>query len=494
MPAGQEVWLDIAKKFNENGLTPKLWIGDSRYDSFAKSEFPECEILNFSQTHKSICLKVHSFDLDTEILFSQDFFRLKDQVYKFMDRQDDLGIYTRLDREAFFYHLFCYLYNKINNNNISLAIVAEGPHSPASMIIYGICKILNIRTYHLAQNSLVPLAHIATDLYGSKLTNLDKLNNYNYKEHLSLIEHYIDSIKEEIPTPLYMQIQSDNNRVNIKKDLKKYLLLPAYRSLLYSYNDFSKKTGADYSIYKTDFYKSNRPSLLHDIKIAKKKASLKAEYSKISVSPDFKQDYVFVPLHYEPERTSNPDGGHFYNVYDMLVALRSYVPEEIKIILKEHPSQFTKDLHGHRGRSSLFYKSILSLPNVEFANIDTSSSILIRNSIFVATQTGTAALEAAITGKKSLIFGTPWFLGTPNLYEYNSIPFFELIKKEVASRLQVKEYILNYATKYTLPVCVNPSGYEYYKKKYPDKIENLLDNTEFAQDFISIIKNDFQNR
>lgn len=104
------------------------------------------------------------------------------------------------------------------------------------------------------------------------------------------------------------------------------------------------------------------------------------------------------------------------------------------------------------------------------------------------------SLEAAIIGKKSLIFGTPWFLGTPNLYEYNRISFDNLIKKEVASKSKVKEYILNYIAKYTLPVCVNPSGYEYYKKKYPNKIESLLDNSKFAQDFISIIKSDFQNQ
>lgn len=494
IPAGQEVWLHIAKEFKKNSLEPKLWIGDSRYDSFAKEEFPECEVLDFSQIHKSITLKNHGFNLDTEIVLSKEFFRLKDQVYKFMDRQDDLGVYNRLDREAFFYHLFCYLYNKINSSNISLAIVAEGPHSPASMLIYGICRILNIRTYHLAQNSLVPLAHIATDLYGNKLSNRNKLTGYNYQKHIDLIEDYIESIKEEIPTPLYMQIQEKNNRLDIKKDLKKYLLRPAYYSLLYSYDNLIKRKRVDYSVYKANFYKSNRPSSLHELKIAKKKIALKFEYSKISVKPNLQKDYVFVPLHYEPERTSNPDGGLFYNVYDMLVFLRSYIPEGIKIILKEHPSQFTKDLHGHRGRSSLFYTSIASLPNVEFANLDIPSSTLIRNSMFIATQTGTASLEAAIIGKKSLIFGTPWFLGTPNLYEYNRISFDNLIKKEVASKSKVKEYILNYIAKYTLPVCVNPSGYEYYKKKYPNKIESLLDNSKFAQDFISIIKSDFQNQ
>lgn len=494
MPAGQDVWIDIAKNFKKNDLSPKLWFGDPRHNSFAKQEFPECEVLDFSKLHKEIGLKSSEIDINPDVLFSNEFLTLKDQVYKIMDRQDDLGIYGRLNREAFFYYLFTYFFNKINKSNISLAIAGEGPHSPISMIIYGICKILRISTYHLAQNSLIPVAHIAKDFYGTKLNNNKKLESYNKDLYLKLVADYVDSINEKIPTPLYMQIQNANNRLHLFKDIKKYILSPAYRYLKYSYPRLYKQSGADYAIYKPNFFDNNNISMLHEFKVAKKKSLLKTQYSKISIAPDLTQEYVFVPLHYEPERTSNPDGGYFYNVYDMIVALRSFVPENIAIILKEHPSQFTKDLHGNRGRSPLFYEAIASLPNIIFANIEIESNTLIRNSLFVATQTGTAALESAIIGRKGLIFGTPWFLGTPNLYNYGQLSFDDLIRQKVYSKLEVKNFLLDYITNYTLPVCVNPSGYKYYSKKYPDKIDDLLDNAKFSQDLISIIIDDFQNQ
>ena len=51
-------------------------------------------------------------------------------------------------------------------------------------------------------------------------------------------------------------------------------------------------------------------------------------------------DYVYFPLHYEPERTTNPDGGIFHDQFIALCNLRKLVPENIKILIKEHQSQF----------------------------------------------------------------------------------------------------------------------------------------------------------
>lgn len=490
MPAGSAVWTNIIQELEALNFTPKLWFGDPIHDDFAKKNYPDCEVFDFFFTHKIISLNCTDFDIDPEVLQSKSFFVLKDQVYKIMDRQDDLGVYNRLDREAFFYSIFCFFYSKIKHSQIELTVVAEGPHSPVSMIIYGICNFLNIPSYHLVQNSLAPLVHIAKDLYGTKLQNLKKLDNYNKKKLLQLVEDYIDSINNDIPTPLYMKVQNETNKIRLLYDFKKYIVAPVRRS--FNYSNKQTKLTTDYSIYKAKFYKSNRPSIFHELQIAIKKAGLESQYNKVSKAPDIDKSYVFVPLHYEPERTSNPDGGHFYNVYDMLVSLRSFIPTDIKIILKEHPSQFTKTLHGHRGRSGLFYKSISTLPNVEFAAISTPSSILIKNSIFLATQTGTAALEAALLGKKSLIFGTPWFLDTPNLYIYNSISFDDLMNEKAHSKENVKKHILGYVTDYTLPACVNPSGFNYYSKKYPHDIDNLLNDKQFAKDFISIIVNDLQ--
>lgn len=490
IPAGEKVWIDIANALAEVGFSPKIWVGDPVHDSYAKDNFPSCDVYNFASINLDIDFTSEFSVIDDNILGSKDFFRLKDQVYKIMDRQDDLGIYGRLEREAYFYYVFNFFYNQAYKNDIKLAVFAEGPHSPNSMVIYGICKFLDIPTYHLSQNPLVPLVHIATDLFGTKLKNDGKLSGYNEGMFKSLIADYIDSIKDEIPVPLYMTVQNKSNQVHPIHDLKKYVLAPVYRRLKYASKHF--RSGSDYSVYSKTFYDSNRPSLLHEFGATKRKRLLRKKYEEVKVESNLDEDYVFVPLHYEPERTSNPDGGHFYNTYDMILALRHFVPLDIKIVLKEHPSQFTKTLHGQRGRSALFYKAVSTLPNIEFVSIDYTASMLIKNALFIATQTGSAALEAAILGKKSLIFGTPWFLGAPNLYNFGSLSFEKLMNQDVYPKSKVKEYLMGYISDYTLPACVNPSNFNYYQKIYPDQIDSLLNNRQFAKDFTSIIINDLK--
>lgn len=490
IPAGDNVWIDIANTLDEANFSPKIWVGDPAHDRYAKTNFPNCEVYSFASINLDINFKSAASFINNDVLGSKEFSKLKDQVYKIMDRQDDLGIYNRLEREAYFYYVFNFFYNKAYTNDIKLAIFSEGPHSPSSMAIYGVCKFLDIPTYHLAQNSLVPLVHIATDMFGSKLKSNNKISNYNKDIFKKLILEYIDSIEDEAPTPLYMKLQNQRNKLAPIQDLKKYLAAPLYRRLKYSSKYF--KSDRDYSVYSKTYYDSNKPSILHDFRASRKKMLLRKKYEEVTLDSNLDEDYVFVPLHYEPEKTSNPDGGDFYNTYDMLLVLRCFVPLTIKIILKEHPSQFTKALHGQRGRSALFYSSVSTLPNIEFASIDYSSSKLINSSLFVATQTGSAALEAAILGKKSLIFGTPWFLGAPNLYSYGSLSFKELISKEVYSKNDIKKYLLNYMDQYTLPACVNPSGLDYFRKRYPDQIDSLLNNKQFSNDFVSIIKDDLK--
>ena len=484
MPAGSDVWIDIIKEFEALGLYPKLWFGDSRHDSFARRAYPECEVFDFNLTHKDIFLKSESTNIDLNFINNKEFFILKDQVYKMMDRQDDLGVYSRLDREAVFYSVFYFFYAKIKNSEIKVAIFAEGPHSPISMTIYGICNMLKIPHYHLVQNSILPLAHIARDFFDDKISVPNLLKKFNSDVMLKITEEYIDAINGVIPKPLYMKMQDDSNKLEFFKDMKNYFFRPFIRHI----KPFREER--NYSINRVDFYNCNKPYMFKDIKIYYKKKFLRDKYNKIAKDLCLEEEFVFVPLHYEPERTSNPDGGDFYNAYDMIISLRGFVPKHIKLVIKEHPSQFTKTLHGHRGRSSLFYKSIETLPNVEFAKIDAVSADLIKESIFVATQTGSAALEAAILGNKSLIFGNPWFTGVPNIYTYNSVSYKSLIEEKIYSKEKIKKYILEYMTDHTMPVCINPSGLKYFEKKYPAEIDCILSDKLFAKEFATIIYND----
>ena len=62
--------------------------------------------------------------------------------------------------------------------------------------------------------------------------------------------------------------------------------------------------------------------------------------ARINISKiDLSKKYVYFPLHFEPERTTNPDGKEFQDQFIALTKLRQIIPEDIDIVVKEHPTQ-----------------------------------------------------------------------------------------------------------------------------------------------------------
>lgn len=458
MPAGRTVWRGISSRLYEKGIYPKIWLGDPAHDEYAKNSYKDCLVLDFYTMHKHIVGKSDNFKVMTDLLNDKYFHVLKDQVYKMMDRQDDFGVFGRLEREAFFYSLFFYFHSIVTEKKIDVLVASEGPHSPASMVLYGVCKILGLKTYHLEQNSITPIAHVSKDFYGDKIK---VEHHYDMSKHKKVISDYVRMISDDIPSPYYMEIQKnfDKKSKGANFKFKKYFFKPAKNFI------FKRDKEYGYNVYRRSFFHDNHTPLLCENFINSRKKELLSEYKLAVRQFNLKEQYIYIPLHYEPEKTSNPDGGDFYNVYDMISYLRSFVPNHIKIVLKEHYSQSTTKLYGYRGRSPLFYKAINSLNNVQFVDVATPSSELIKHCIFVATQTGSAALEASLMRKRSLVFGAPWFLGIPNIYFYKDSDSFEnFIKSDIFDKESVEKNLLSYISDYTIPACVNPSGESDFRK------------------------------
>ena len=66
------------------------------------------------------------------------------------------------------------------------------------------------------------------------------------------------------------------------------------------------------------------------------------------------------------------------------------------------------------------YKLIKNIKGIKFVETKYNSLELIKNSLFIATITGSVAIEASILGKKSLAFGKPWYMGCPNTFIWDA--------------------------------------------------------------------------
>ncbi len=121
---------------------------------------------------------------------------------------------------------------------------------------------------------------------------------------------------------------------------------------------------------------------------------------------DEKSQYIYFPLHLQPELTTSAMGGIDGRYGDQIQALEQLsllIPSDVVIYVKENPKQTAQQ------RDELFFARLSILPNVHLVSPATASRELIKNSIGVATITGTAGWEALFYGKPCMIFGNAWY-------------------------------------------------------------------------------------
>lgn len=131
---------------------------------------------------------------------------------------------------------------------------------------------------------------------------------------------------------------------------------------------------------------------------------LLSRFSNFFEMPNAEEKYVYFPLHLIPESTTLLKSPFYPNELSIIEAVSKALPLGWKLYVKEHGAMI-----GERPLS--FYSRIKRLTNVKVVKMDAfkDPKDWISNSIGVITLTGSAAYEAAMLGKKALMFGNAYF-------------------------------------------------------------------------------------
>lgn len=116
--------------------------------------------------------------------------------------------------------------------------------------------------------------------------------------------------------------------------------------------------------------------------------------------------YFIFFLHYQPERTTLPEGYGFTQQLNAIMALRSCLPSNVMLLVKEHPSTFT-NLCSPAARHSSFYQLVDKLKGVSWIDITTDNFALIDSALGTATITGVVGIESLARGIPTIYFGVP---------------------------------------------------------------------------------------
>jgi len=117
-----------------------------------------------------------------------------------------------------------------------------------------------------------------------------------------------------------------------------------------------------------------------------------------------KIQYIYYPLHVEPESTTMILSEHMTNQLSLIEHLSKNLPAGWKLLVKEHIPMLGR-------RPAGFYKRIRHIPDVHMISPFEDTFTLIKNAKIVCVLSGTAGWEAIQLGIPIIIFGKAQYLG-----------------------------------------------------------------------------------
>lgn len=227
---------------------------------------------------------------------------------------------------------------------------------------------------------------------------------------------------------------------NTKADLQKKI---SYKNLS-DWNNYSKIMNSK-SLNNLNQVDSNSKSTFKD-----KYHSIYDNWKRLKDLPSGGK-MVYLPLHCDPGRTTQPEAGIFQNQLISIYIISNLLADDYQIIIKEHPRQFDnlEDFKFFRGNH--FYEQVKKLKSVEMIRVDEDQSEIINKSSVLVTANGTSGWEALKCGKPVILFGHPWYskcYGAININDLIRKPFIlkKLIKDKnsiINSAEKLEKYILD---------------------------------------------------
>ena len=401
----------------------KTWIGNA----------PEC-------THDITGFLTGDFKSDSYHGSSQKIYDeiFQKTVHQYMDLMSRHSFYAE---KSFHDHLnifnlqFDWFLNILTKNKIDVVLLSNIPHEGPDFLLYNIAKKLNIKTVMFYQtifpNKFFYLFNIEDFGQFSEIEHLHSITNLKIEKKHKKNLFYMDDIKKQKHgiyslqrgsfsslfssvfnknifqsairflhryfkhiTPETNTSISLNNRSGLENKgnkLKSHVIL--FNDMLSRYRSFLKRTLQRYSNHRES--KKNLSSIL-------------------TKNINLKEQFVYFPLHLQPELTTSAIGGIYVDQLLAIERLSKHIPDNCYIYVKENPKQ-TELMRG-----KWFFERLHLIKNVQVVPPDFDTYILMEKCIFVATITGTAGWEAISGGKNTLVFGNPWYKCLPGVFYYDS--------------------------------------------------------------------------
>ena len=365
------------------------------------------------------------------------------EIIKMMERFSRMHDFALdYDSRIRMYHSHIRYWNYLlDRANMGVAVFINVPHEVYDYIIYCLCKVKNIPTAISYPGHPSGYRYFFHDI---KLHCSELIQTYQHlrKDYESLsIDEIVLPEDFQKAFELYSDCKSDKTPYYMKREyfgskkesiIKRVVRLPKK----------IQREGTEYIKIRAKYTKQ---CLEQRIKYHDREKVIKSEFDKsmkvydeLSVEMNLSEKYIYLPLHYEPECAVNPLGDVYLHQYLVAEMLSFYLPDNVKLYVKEHPVQ------GKYGftffKSQQFFRNLSKRDNIRLINRNEDTYKLLENCVAVASVTGTAGFEGMFMEKPFLIFGYHINMFAPGAFAIRN-------NKDCEDAI---DFILKYGAKHTL--------------------------------------------
>jgi len=359
-------------------------------------------------------------------------YKTESLVLTMMNKAFDIDCVDK--RKHLYYNMLQYWDGVIKKFKPDLIIFPSIPHTVYNYIIYDLAKLMDIKTIMFEDTWVSDRLLFYNDwMKGSD--ELQKAIRKNKDKNFSIFD-----LSKDLQEYYKLHIGNIEKGVNLEP-----VYMTHYRNF---YSGFKNRIVGKFNFIKNSLkYKiSLERAILYLIK--QFKPNLKKEYVNIQAKVNFNQKFVYVPLGFQPESVTSPQGDMYVDQILMIETLSASLPKDWIIYVKEHPGQWWLRMRTNYSSSRYqgYYRRISKIKNVKLAPINTNTFKLIEKSQVVSVVTGTPGWQAILRLKPTFIFGYPWYRDYLNLFRINSVASCkEAFEKILMNKFSLnKQDIINY--------------------------------------------------
>lgn len=364
---------------------------------------------------RDIDQQIKNYEKFLKINFSH-FQDLELLFYKLSDRMFINSKPNRSLRKYYLSNLIYWLEFFENNKDLNLVLFESLPHFPFEIVPYYVAKYYKAKVYSIKTTHVPHYIMFDKSLQGF-VPDYEKIS-FSKSENKKFIEKFI---KEGIP-------RKDWSKKNISEKVNQAMLVDYknnffryLKSRLFSFGilrEYLKKLKKGY--FQLSYYQGIVAMIKRDFQ----KFRLRNWLQKNSIIPDLKKNYIYFALHYQPERSTDPEAIYFTDQVMAIELLAYNLPEDYYIYVKEHPRQYNDnfpDIKKTHFREIEDYERIKKIKNVILITPSDNAKNLIDNCKFTASCNGTNIFEGLQESKPGIVFGKSWLSSCKSVLNVNKI-------------------------------------------------------------------------